>query len=124
MTPYARVLLVSAAAVLLYDGVLSLASLHFGFDYASPGVLAGSSLIYTAAGYFGARARKRLRAGVAAGAFAGSVDATLGWLLSALLGPPHPATGAGPLAIGIVVVWVIMIGAVFGAVGAFVGRRG
>ena len=123
MTSYALVLLLTAAAVLLYDGLMSVASLHFGFDYAStPGVL-GSSLLYAAAGFLGARVRRRIREGVMAGAFAGLVDSTLGWLLSVLVGIGREDLEAAPLTVAVVVVWVTLMGAVFGFVGGILGRR-
>ena len=122
-TSYARVLLVTGGAILLYDGLMAVASIQFGFDYASaPGVL-GSSLLYAAAGFFGARVRMRIREGVMAGAFAGLVDSTLGWLLSVLAGVGRSAIDVGPPAVVVVVVGVTLMGAVFGLVGGILGRR-
>lgn len=121
MKAYSRVLLLTGAAVLLYDGLMALASRQLGFDYGS-GVL-GSLLIYAAAGFFGARAHKANRAGVLAGAFTGLVDSTLGWLLSAAIGPRVQQIETNPPDI-IVVVWMVtLLGAVCGFVGGIVGRR-
>lgn len=123
MTAYARVLLLAGAAVLLYDGLMAVASIQFGFDYASALGVLGSSLLYAAAGFFGARVRTRTRDGVMAGAFAGLVDSTLGWLLSVLVGVGHAGIEAGPPAVAVVVVGVTLMGAVFGFVGGILGRR-
>jgi hypothetical protein len=122
MMPYARVLLLAGAAVLLYDGLMSIASVRFGFGYGSTPVVLGSSSIYAGAGFFGARVRRRLRAGVLAGAVAGMVDSTLGLLLSALIVPAYPG-GATPPAITVVVVAVTCMGAVCGLIGGLIGRR-
>lgn len=122
MMAYARVLLLTGAAVLLYDGVMSIASARFGFGYGSAPVVLGSSLIYAAAGFFGARVRGRARAGALAGAVAGLVDSKLGLLLSALIVPGY--TGAvTPPAIAAVVVAVTCMGAVCGLAGGLIGRR-
>jgi hypothetical protein len=122
MTPYTRVLLVSGAAVLLYDGIMSVASVRLGFDYGSTPVVLGSALIYAGAGFLGARVRGRARAGAMAGAVAGLVDSTLGLLLSALMILGYPSVVTPP-DIAVVVVAVTCMGAVCGLVGGLIGRR-
>lgn len=127
MKSFSRVLLLSVAAVLLYDGLMSLASRQFGFDYGSPPVMAGSALIYAAAGYFGARVRGKARAGMLAGALTGLADSTLGWLLSSLILLGTVMIGATPLATALVVsgmiVLITILGAVCGLIGGMIGRR-
>lgn len=121
MNPYARVLLLTGAAVLSYDGLVALASRQLGFDYGS-GVL-GSLLIYAAGGFFGVRARDTTRSGVLAGGFAGLVDSTLGWLLSTAIGPRIPQIETSPPDVFVAVLMVTLLGAVCGFAGGMVGRR-
>lgn len=121
MNSYTRVLLLTGAAVLSYDGLMALASRQLGFDYGS-GVV-GSLLIYAAAGFFGTRARTAVDSGLLAGAFAGLVDGTLGWLLSAAIEPRVQQIETSPLEIFVVVWMVTLLGAGCGFIGGIVGRR-
>jgi len=121
MTSFTRVLLLAAAAVLLYDLAVALASRPLGFDYAS--AVPGSYLIYAVAGFFGARAGKDVRSGMVAGAVTGLVDATLGWSLSLLIVPDLPSAGLGPPAVAVVILWVTVLAGGCGLVGGIVGRR-
>jgi hypothetical protein len=88
MTPFLRTVLLAVAAVLAFDVAAAAASRAFGFAYAS--VSPGSYLIYFAAGLFGARAGGRVRSGMLAGAAVGLADSSLGWMLSAWIGPGRP----------------------------------
>jgi hypothetical protein len=100
---------------------MSAASRTFGIPYTSG--IAGSYLIYAAAGFFGARAGGGLWMGVVAGGAAGLTDATLGWLISWVIGPGRPPDDvrtAGSVA-G-VVVFVTFFAAAVGFVGALVAR--
>ncbi|HEY0015856.1 MAG TPA: hypothetical protein VGC13_06035 [Longimicrobium sp.] len=121
MSTYARVLMLTGAAVLSYDGLMALLSRQMGFDYGS-GVV-GSLLIYAAAGFFGTRARTAVDSGLLAGAFAGLVDGTLGWALSTAIGPRIQQIETNSPGIFVVVWMVTLLGAVCGFVGGMVGRR-
>ena len=118
MNPLARVILLAAATVLVFDAVVATGSRIFGFAYAS--AVVGSYLIYLGAGYFGARAGRGIGAGILAAAAAGLADSTLGWLLSAAIGPGRPpaelAGNAG--AIAAVVVFVPVLAGAVGLPGA------
>jgi len=121
MSPFARVVGLACLTILVYATGMSAASRTFGFPYTSG--IAGSYLIYAAAGFFGARAGGGLGMGVLAGAAAGLTDATLGWSISWVIGPGRPPDDvrtAGSIA-GIVV-FVTFLAAAVGFVGALVAR--
>jgi hypothetical protein len=122
MNPVARVALLSAATVLIFDVVVATGSRIFGFPYTS--VVAGSYLIYFGAGFFGARAGRGVGAGVLTAAAAGLADSTLGWLLSAVIGPggPPAALAASPGAIAAVVVLVPVLASAIGLCGGLVAH--
>ena len=84
-------LLRGLGAVVAYDAAASAASLIFRFPYIYATV--GSVLIYAIGGFLLARVRGFMSSALA-GAFLGSVDATLGWAISWLLGPGRPSAGA------------------------------
>lgn len=118
MNPLVRVALLSAASVLIFDAVAATASRVFGFPYAI--AVLGSYLIYLGAGYFGARSGRGIGVGVLTAAAAGLADATLGWLISAAIGPgrPSPEMAGNPGAIAAVVVFVPVLATAIGFVGA------
>ncbi len=93
MTP--RIVGLGAVVVVAYDGLLALAAESLGFEY-SLGVV-GSMLIYGGVGYLVRRAGGGWRQSALAAAAVALVDATLGWALSAWIGPgrlvrwPRPA---------------------------------
>jgi hypothetical protein len=121
MSPFTRVVVLACLAIVVYDTAMSAASRTFGFPYTSG--IAGSYLIYAAAGFFGARAGGGLWMGVLAGAAVGLTDATLGWLISWVIGPGRPPDGmrtAGSLA-G-VIIFVTFLAATVGFVGSLVAR--
>jgi hypothetical protein len=120
-----RVIVIGAAAVLVFDLVASLASRSLGFDYARASV--GSYILYFGIGFFAARGATSApitNAAVAA-AIVGLVDASLGWAISRRIGPGRPA-GSPQLTVRLwVTTAIIVIGlaAAVGAAGGFVGRR-
>lgn len=120
MSPFARVVLIAAATVLLYDAVAATASRALGFPYGSASV--GSWLIYAGAAFFATRATGSLWMGVLAAAAAGLVDSTAGWLISAWIGPGRPEPGASPGAIATAVVLVPLMAGAVGLVGALAAR--
>jgi hypothetical protein len=118
MNPLARVALLSVTTVLIFDAVAATASRVFGFPYTA--AVLGSYLIYLGAGYFGARVGRGVGVGILTAAAAGLADSTLGWLLSAIIGPGQlPAELAGdPGAVAAVVVLVPILASAIGLVGA------
>ncbi len=97
MTPLLRVAVVASIAVVLFDLVLAIGSSAIGFSY-SWGVL-GSYAIYSAAGVFAGRASpgREVLGATAAGAAVGLVDASVGWAVSAAIGPGRTAAVISPL---------------------------
>lgn len=91
MSRLCKVVLVGSCAVVAFDGLASVASLAFHFPYARATV--GSCLLYLAIGFLAARARgtQRIRVAAFAGAACGLVDSSLGWWISAIIGPGAPA---------------------------------
>jgi hypothetical protein len=120
VSPFARVVLIAAATVLLYDAVAATASRVSGFPYGSAAV--GSWLIYAGAGFFATRATGSLWMGVLAAAAAGLVDSTAGWLISAWIGPGRPESSASPGVIAGVVVAVPLMAGAIGLAGAVAAR--
>ena len=122
MSPLLRVILISVAAVLVFDTVAAVASRTTGFPYTS--AVYGSYIIYAVAGCFGMRASGRLWAGALAGGVAGLADSTLGWLISNAIGPyiPPMELPTGPAAVVVVVILVTLSAAVIGLIGAFVAK--
>ncbi len=122
MSPLLRVILVAAAAVLVYDAVAAVASRSTGFPYTS--AVYGSYIVYAGAGYFGMRVSGRLWAGALAGGTTGLADSTLGWLISNAIGPyiPPMELPTGPAAVLAVVIVVSLSAALIGLIGAFASK--
>lgn len=87
MPPWARIALLGALTVVVFDALASLASRATGIAYGSASV--GSWLLYAGFGYLAARAvpGAPVRAAVLTGLMLGVTDATLGWATSWALGP-------------------------------------
>jgi len=121
MSPFSRVVLFSALGVLAFDVTAATASRMLDVPYGS--LALGSYLIYAAAGHFAARATGSISRGALAGFAAGLAESTLGWLLSAAIGPGRPTGAAAePLPIAVAVV-VVPVGAAFvGFLGAAISR--
>lgn len=117
----AKIILVAVLVVLAYDTLGALASRALGFPYET--LVFGSYVIYGCAGFFAGRARGLVK-GAIAGGLVGLIDATLGWAISWHLGPGHPpegVTNALPLFVAFTVVFVSLLGAGLGLVGAAIG---
>jgi hypothetical protein len=121
MNPFSRVVLFGALVVLAFDVIAATASRMLDFPYGF--VALGSYLIYAAAGHFAARATGSISRGALAGFAVGLVESTLGWLLSAVIGPGRPiGAAAEPLLIAVAVVVVPVSAAFAGFVGAAISR--
>jgi hypothetical protein len=112
-----RLYLAIVFVIVLFDGLASLASRTWRFDYTRLDWV--SFCLYAASGFLALKYRG-LKGGVLAGLLAGFTDATLGWALSSAIGPdlPFPPLGHHVVVIVLVVVTVSMWGAFFGLVGA------
>ena len=122
MAPWWRITLLGCGAVLLFDAVASLASRATGIAYGWASV--GSFALYFWVGFAVARATAdaSLSNSLLAGAALGATDATVGLLISWLLGPGRDA---GPLTLNrwITLVTVVVLTALaFAAVGGLFGR--
>jgi hypothetical protein len=115
-----RVLLVSAFVIVAFDVLGSFGSIILGFSYSSLSI--GSFIIYVGAGFFAAK-YGGIKAGVLGGTTTAFVEATVGWAASWAIGPGRPPdgyTGAGSVIFAGVA--VIFFGALFGLVGAGIGK--
>ena len=90
MKDLSRVLLLGALAIVLYDAIAALGSTSLGFPYSRTAY--GSYLLYTVIGFFATRTGGT-KGALAAGLTLGLVDATVGWAVSALIGPGRPPAG-------------------------------
>jgi len=117
MTPTKKLLVQGVSLVIIYDAVASIISKQFGIPYGD--LTAGSLFIYAVVGFFASRINEKrsLVTAILAGAFIGFTDATLGWLVSYLIGPGRPARPLTPLLWVFVAVTVTLSGAALAAVG-------
>lgn len=118
MTHTRRTILYGAIGILTFDSAAATLSVQLGFAYAWG--LPGSLLIYAAVGFIAARG-SGLLAGVGSGAAVAGVDATIGWVVSWLIGPGY-LPGASPDLVVIVIVEVVFLGALCGGIGALAAR--
>ena len=112
-----KVLVGGAIAVLVFDAIASVASIQFGFAYATASV--GTWTIYAFVGLY-AGARRDVRAAMLAGAAMGGVDATLGWALARTIGAGR--VPAGPADWLATVITVTLIGAAIGGLAGLAAR--
>ena len=110
MKPY-HVLVTSMIGKIVFDIVGSFASRLFGFQYSS--LIVFTLLIYLAAGVFAARYGNLLLS-VLAGAATGLADSTVGWLISAIIGPgavniPGGTDEAGIAGLAGIVITIILV---------------
>ena len=109
------VIFLGGATALAFDTIGSLASLRFRFPYSR--LMFGSFAIYFVVGFVTATSGSVTSAAVT-GAVVGLVESTVGWAISWWIGPGRPAdypvTGSRILG---TVVFVMMLGALFGALG-------
>lgn len=85
MTSVTKVILGGAIAVVVFDALASVGSLHLGFEYSKAAF--GSWLVYAAVGFLAARVGGGLWPAALAGVLMGLVDATVGWTVSWAIGP-------------------------------------
>jgi hypothetical protein len=109
------VIVLGAATVLVCDTSGSLASLRFRFPYSR--LTLGSFAIYFVVGFVTAASGSVVSAALT-GTVVGLVEATVGWAISWWIGPGRPADYpvTGSRIVGMVV-FVMMLGALFGALG-------
>ena len=119
-TQVLRVALLGMAAVIAFDAIASLSSVGLGFDYRYAAL--GSIALYGVFGYWTGR-DSSIYFGPLVGAFMGLTDATLGWLVSWIVGPGRLEPGAlTPQAWLVVAAQVIAVAALCALVGSVVGR--
>jgi hypothetical protein len=107
-------------AVLLFDAVGSLVSKQLGFSYAL--IIPGSLLIYGTVAALVARRRDWLL-GLLAALAMGLTDLTAGWAVSWFIGAGKPEGGFTFMTVVGAVMTVSVLGALAGAVGAWIGIR-
>jgi hypothetical protein len=109
------VILLGGATILAFDAIGSVASLRFRFPYSR--LMLGSFAIYLVVGFVTAASGSVMSAALT-GAVVGLVEATAGWAISWWIGPGRPADYpvTGSRIVG-TVAFVIMLGALFGALG-------
>jgi hypothetical protein len=108
-------------AIFLFDALASVLSRTLQIDYAK--LFWVSFLLYLAAGYFGCKYFDFLT-GLGGGFVAGLTDATVGWLVSSVIGPytSMAQQDYGPVIILITVIIVSVLGAFFGLLGALIRK--
>jgi hypothetical protein len=119
-----KIALLGIVAVVVFDGVASLASVHFGFAYANATV--GSAVVFAIFGLLAGYTRSLVISAVT-GAIMGLADATLGWAVSWFIGPgrlpPGQLTIASWSKSAVTVVVIAMLYALIGGlVGSFLNR--
>jgi hypothetical protein len=113
------VVLMGAFIVILFDTFASIASASFQLDYSLFSV--GSFLIYAVIGYGGAKSGN-LTMAVLAAAIVGLIDSTLGWYVSWIIGPGRSAIELDLIALGITIIFVIIIASLIGFLGGLLSR--
>jgi hypothetical protein len=111
-----RFYLVVVCVIVLFDVAGSFASRALKFDYTHLAWI--SRFLYAVAGYFGF-AHIRLAGVLLAGLVAGVADATIGWALSAAIGPYLPVIQP-PFTFGLVAIVIVIVSleaAFFGLIG-------
>ena len=122
MSRLARGILYGGIAVLALDTLGSLASRSLGFNYGSLSVI--STLIYLGVGGYVGLGAPVSRAATAA-AIVGFIEATIGWAISWAMGPGRPQPGE-PSSVAAIVgaaLFVTLMAAAVGAVGAWLAKR-
>ena len=114
-----KIILPSLAAVITFDAVSAAASLAIGFSYAYAAI--GSALLYIICTWFAGR-RLSFRVAVFLGMAMGFVDATIGWMVSWVIGPASLPLGTLTLqAWFYTVITVVILGAIYGFAGGGIG---
>jgi len=108
-------------AVLVFDTIAAFISKGSGLGYRWFGIL--EILLYVAIGFFGARVTGTWRGGLGVVVIAAVAEATLGWYISALIGPGAvPAKASLPIIVS-AALFAILWNGIFGLVGALIGAR-
>jgi len=118
MKPEYKILLIGILAIILLDGLGSIASKQLGFKYTSLAAL--SFIIYAVVGFFATKQRD-LKTGVLTAAATGLFDATIGWKISMMLGV-NAGVDVTPLLWFITIIFVTGSAAVCGLVGGWLTR--
>jgi hypothetical protein len=108
-------------AVLIFDTIAALIAKGGGLEYRWFGIL--EIFLYVAIGFFGARATGTWRGGLGIVVIAAIAEATLGWSISALIGPGAMPAKASPPLIAAAALFAILWNGIFGLVGALMGGR-
>jgi hypothetical protein len=118
-SPVTRVILIGAAGVVAVDTIAALLLLWLGGSWAWTMIAEG--LVYLAVGFAAGRPAG-VGAGARSGAAVAAVDSTVGWAVASAIGPGRVSrvTVAG---VAFVVLFMVMTGAIAGAVGAWAARR-
>ena len=107
---------------MIFDAVASVAAERWRFDYGAlwPVSFAAYALVAFAA----ARERGSRMIGVAAGSAVAGADATVGWLVSWIIGPGAPEPGDREVVFVVVsAAGVVATGALLGLVGGIIRKR-
>lgn len=105
--------------VLVFDGIWSIVAQRQGLEYGSLWWV--SMIVYSVAGFCAAR-HAPWWAGWSVGAAVAGLDATVGWLLSALIGPGHPGGNVTWGTIIVTIISVLLVGSIAGVICALVAR--
>lgn len=122
MTPWTRVVLYGAAAVVIFDIIASLLARMTGVAYGSTAI--GLIIIYGVIGYLAARAMpsKRLIAAARAGIVLGLTDASAGWAVSWAIGPGRWHRGLTPGWWIAIAIFVTVLAAVTATIGGLLAQ--
>ena len=116
---FVKFVLLSAAIVVVFDALASVASAAFHFPYVYAGL--GSVFIYMALALVVALRFGFVR-GLVLGATLGLVDATIGWAVSWVIGPGRVPQGEFGLGVwALTLLSVVGVGALSGLIGAGIG---
>jgi hypothetical protein len=115
-----QTILVFGALVVVFDGIWATIAHHSNYSYAKG--MWVSWLIYTVAGGIACWHSSSILVGTWAGLGVAAIEATIGWQVSAVIGPgrlPESITSKeAPKAIATAILTVILTGAGLGTVGA------
>jgi hypothetical protein len=114
-----EVIAAGVVIVLSYDAIAATLAKRFGFAYRNFAI--GSMAIYFALGMIVAR-RAPLEWSAFGGAAAGIADATLGWLVSAKIGPGRLEKRATPRMAATIILFTIVLAAAIALAGATTQR--
>ena len=123
MTPWTRVTLYGAVAVVAFDALASLASRITGVAYGR--AIIGTLIIYAGIGFLAARTTTRAPVRMAAGTglVLGLTDTTSGWATSWLIGPGR-VKGLTIASWVLTAVLVVLMSAGVATAGGILGRLG